>query len=171
MTQSLTSAEPLDLSRAERDIRARIGDRALDFDAMSAVSNIYRAATAVRNRIERDVLATHRLSWGGFTILFVLWIWGPQETKELAREAGVAKGTLTGMVKTLTQRGLVTRERHTGDGRRVIVRLTEDGHRTVEEVFPSFHAHEVLVTEGLTTQDQQQLAAYLRSIAGTARRE
>ena len=30
---------------AERDIRSRLGDRALDFEAMLAVSNIYRAPT------------------------------------------------------------------------------------------------------------------------------
>ena len=41
---------------AERDIRTKLGDRALDFDAMLAVSNIYRAATAVRNRMEKEVL-------------------------------------------------------------------------------------------------------------------
>ena len=40
---------------AERDIRTKLGDRALDFDAMLAVSNIYRAATAVRNRMEKEV--------------------------------------------------------------------------------------------------------------------
>ncbi|MGH8947224.1 MAG: hypothetical protein ACRDXF_00075, partial [Acidimicrobiia bacterium] len=64
---------------AERDIRSTLGDRALDFEAMLAVSNIYRAANAVRNRMEREVLGPAGLSWGGFTILFVLWVWGERE--------------------------------------------------------------------------------------------
>ena len=83
---------------AERDIRSRLGDRALDFEAMLAVSNIYRAANAVRNRMEREVLGPAGLSWGGFTILFVLWVWGDRETGELAEDCGLAKGTLSGML-------------------------------------------------------------------------
>ena len=51
-----------DLIQAEEDIRSRIGDHALDFAAMAAVSNIYRAANAIRNHMERDVLAEEDLS-------------------------------------------------------------------------------------------------------------
>ena len=45
---------------AERLIQERLGDRPLDFDSLLAVSNIYRAATAVRRRAER-VLEEGRL--------------------------------------------------------------------------------------------------------------
>ena len=43
--------------QAERDIRARVGGEALDFAATAAVSNIYRAANVIRNRLERQILA------------------------------------------------------------------------------------------------------------------
>src|SRR5919201_530544 len=59
-----------DLVQAERDIRARIGDSELDFAAMAAVSNIYRAANAIRNHMEQKVLAGEDLSWAAFTVLF-----------------------------------------------------------------------------------------------------
>jgi hypothetical protein len=52
-----------DLVQAERDIRARVGDSELDFAAMAAVSNIYRAANAIRNHMEQQVLAEEDLSW------------------------------------------------------------------------------------------------------------
>ena len=90
-----------DLVQAERDIRARIGEQELDFAAMAAVSNIYRAANAIRHHMEQKVLADEDLSWAAFTVLFVLWIWGDQQTRHLADEAGVTKGTLTGVLKTL----------------------------------------------------------------------
>jgi hypothetical protein len=48
-------------------------------------------ANAIRYRLERDVLAAENLSWGAFTVLFVLWIWGGQQTRHLAAEAGVSK--------------------------------------------------------------------------------
>ena len=63
-----------DLVQAERDIRARIGDSELDFAAMAAVSNIYRAANAIRHHMEQQVLADEDLSWAAFTVLFVLWV-------------------------------------------------------------------------------------------------
>ena len=68
---------------------------------MSAVSNVYRAGTAVRNHMERTVLAEYDLSWVAFTVLWILWIWDTQETGHVAEEAGVTKGTLTGVIKTL----------------------------------------------------------------------
>ena len=68
-----------DLVQAERDIRARAGDSELDFAAMAAISNIYRAANAIRNHMEQKVLAEDDLSWAAFTVLFVLWIWGDQQ--------------------------------------------------------------------------------------------
>ena len=45
-------------------------------------------------------------------MLFVLWIWGDQQTRHLAEEAGVTKGTLTGVLKTLEKRGLARRRAH-----------------------------------------------------------
>src|SRR5487761_678983 len=117
-----------DLIQAEQDIRKRVASvgtasQELDFTAMAAVSNIYRAANAIRHSLERDVLAEAGLSWAAFTVLFVLWIWGDQQTRHLAAEAGVTKGTLTGVLKTLEKRGLTRRRAHDADGRLVLVSL------------------------------------------------
>jgi DNA-binding MarR family transcriptional regulator len=153
---------------AERDIRSRLGDRPLDFDAMLAVSNIYRAATAVRNRMEREVLTPAGLTWGGFTILFVLWVWGDRETGDLAGDCGVAKGTLSGMVSTLEKLGLVRRWRHPDDGRKVVVGLEAAGLEKIEVLFPAFNAHEALFTERLDTGERRELARLLRLVTATA---
>ncbi len=137
MPRPLHDHDPEVVLEAERDIRARLGDRPLDFDALLAVSNIYRAATAVRRRMEREVLDPAGLSWGGFTILFVLWVWGPRETGELAEDCGVAKGTLTGLVGTLEKDALVSRTRHPEDGRKVVVHLQRRGRRPSRMSSPS----------------------------------
>jgi len=121
MSRRLAADSPTDLVQAERDIRTRIGGQPLDFAAMAAVSNIYRAANVIRNRLERQILAGEDLSWAAFTVLFVLWIRGDQQTRHLADEAGVTKGTLTGVLKTLEKRGLTRRCSHEADGRLVLV--------------------------------------------------
>src|SRR5580692_9854544 len=135
MARRLTIGYDRDHVQAEQDIRSRFGQGgALDFTAMAAVSNIYRAANAIRNQMERDVLAEADLSWAAFTVLFVLWIWGDQQTRHLAAEAGVTKGTLTGVLKTLEKRGLVQRAAHDEDGRLVVVSLVPDGLTMIERL-------------------------------------
>jgi DNA-binding MarR family transcriptional regulator len=153
-----------DLVQAEEDIRKRIGDYPLDFAAMAAVSNIYRAANAIRNHMERDVLAEEDLSWAAFTVLFVLWIWGDQQTRHLAAEAGVTKGTLTGVLKTLEKRDFAQRRGHDEDGRLVIVTLRPRGRAVIEHLFPAFNAGEALVSSSLTPEEKEQLAFLLRKI-------
>jgi MarR family transcriptional regulator, organic hydroperoxide resistance regulator len=153
-----------DLVQAERDIRKRIGDAELDFAAMAAVSNIYRAANAIRHKMERDVLAAENLSWGAFTVLFVLWIWGDQQTRQLAAEAGVTKGTVTGLLKTLEKRGLVRRRAHGEDGRLVLVSLEPRGLDVIEKLFPAFNRGETAVSSSLTGEERDQLAFLLRKI-------
>ncbi len=168
MPSPLHDHDPEVVLEAERDIRFRLGDRSLDFDALLAVSNIYRAANAVRNRMEREVLTPAGLTWGGFTILFVLWVWGDRETGELAGECGVAKGTLSGMVRTLERLGLVERERHPEDGRKVVVSLTDDGVGKIESVFPLFNTYEARFTERLGVEERHELARLLRLVTATA---
>ncbi len=168
MPSPLNEQDPAGLSNAERDIRAALGDRPLDFAALMAVSNIYRAANAVRNRMERDVLGPAGLSWGGFTILFVLWVWGDQEAGQLAGEAGLAPGTLTGMLGTLETSDLVSRGRHPADGRKVLVSLTDRGRSKIEQVFPEFNRHESAFTANLTDRQRDDMARFLRVVADTA---
>ena len=131
---------------------------------MAAVSNIYRAANAIRNQMERDVLAEADLSWAAFTVLFVLWIWGDQQTRHLAAEAGVTKGTLTGVLKTLEKRGLARRYGHEEDGRLVVVSLQPPGRDLIEQLFPAFNAGEARVSASLTEDEKEQLAYLLRKI-------
>jgi DNA-binding MarR family transcriptional regulator len=168
MSRRLAAGSASDLVQAERDIRARIGEQPLDFAAMAAVSNIYRAANAVRNHLERKVLADEDLSWAAFTVMFVLWIWGDAQTRHLAADAGVTKGTLTGVLKTLEGRGLVRRRAHEHDRRLVLVSLEPKGVAVIERLFPAFNIGETHVSSALTEAEKEQLASLLRKIIRSA---
>jgi DNA-binding MarR family transcriptional regulator len=164
VSRRIASSSSSVVSGAERDIRARLEGQSLDFTAMSAVANIYRAGAAVRNHMEREVLSDYDLSWVAFTVLWVLWIWGEQETGKVASEAGVTKGTLTGVIKTLVARRLVRRIPHRDDRRRVSVDLTRAGRALIEEIFPIFNGHETLAVGSLSTPEQRVLARLLRLV-------
>jgi DNA-binding MarR family transcriptional regulator len=59
---------------------------------------------------------------------------GPERITTLAAREGLAQPTMTLMVKRIEERGWVTRERDPHDGRVVLVSLTDDGRRALEEV-------------------------------------
>lgn len=159
------------LLAAERDVQARLGDQPLDFDANRAISNIYRAAAGVRRRAEQNLLADSGLSWGGFTILWVLWVWGEMSTAALATECDLAKGTLTGMLTTLEKRDLVERTKSEVDGRLVIVSPTPAGTALIDAVFPPFNAFEVDMVAGLSDAETRELSRLLRIVITNATTE
>jgi MarR family transcriptional regulator, organic hydroperoxide resistance regulator len=153
-----------DLIEAERDILEQLGDLPVDFDALALVSNLYRAAAAIRREMEQTVLAEAKLSWTAFVTLWVLWIWGEMETRHLAAEANVTKGTLTGVVDTLERRGLVERERGQDDRRLVTVRLTGEGRALITDLFPRFNDQERRVARMVPNRQRKAMTSGLRHI-------
>lgn len=152
------------LAETERAVAERLGDIPLHWEQMRAAANLHRAAAAVRLHFENSVLRGPDLTWTAFVVLWVVWIWDEQETRHVAAEAGITKGTLTGVVKTLEARGLVTRTRHATDGRLVLLSITAEGAALMKEIFPAFNAEEVFVTQPLAPTDCATLADLLRAI-------
>jgi DNA-binding MarR family transcriptional regulator len=149
---------------AERRVQETLGHLTLDFRAMGAISNLFRASTAIRRHMEAKVLAPYRLSWTSFVALWVLWVWGAMEARELAAAVGISRPTASGVMSTLQGRGLVVRRRDPSDGRLIIVKLTTKGRRTIEAVFPRFNAEETALARHLPPERQEELAATLRSL-------
>lgn len=152
--------------QAERDIIARLEnqDVDLDYDALSIVSNIYRAASAIRRHMEQEVLAPEKLSWTAFVTLWVLWIWGEMEARHLAGEANVTKGTLTGVLDTLERRGLVQRRRHQEDRRLVSVAITLAGEELIARIYPAFNAQESEIAALMTGRQRRSATEGLRRV-------
>ena len=156
------------LEATEQAVAERLKGLEVDMAAMAAVSNIYRAANAVRNHLERTVLAPHELTWTGWVVLWVVWIWGDIESRHVAAEAGISKGTLTGVQNTLIARGLVKRRVHPDDARRVLLSLTPKGQRLMAEVFPKFNAEEAFVASQLDDAAKLAMARSLRTVVKQA---
>ncbi len=152
------------LTETERQVSERLSHMTLDFQSMAVTSNLFRAATAVRNHLERTVLAQHDLSWTAFVVLWVSWIWEPIETRQIADEGGFSKATLTGVLTTLEGRGLVTRAKSETDGRLVLVTLTSKGRKMMDTLFPEFNANEKEVAGVVSAAKQKDLADLLRAI-------
>ncbi len=131
---------------------------------MAVVSNLFRASAAIRRHMENRVLAADKLSWTSFVVLWVLWVWGEMESRDLAAAVGISRPTSTGVVTTLERRGLVLRGRNAEDGRMVRVSLTDRGREKIETLFPRFNSEEAAVTSHLSPEEQDALAGMLRSM-------
>ncbi|MBB4920934.1 MarR family winged helix-turn-helix transcriptional regulator [Streptosporangium saharense] len=152
------------LTETEEAVGRRLGSIPIRREALAAVSNLHRAATAVRQHLENSALRVADLTWSAFVVLWVVWIWEEIETRHVAAEAGISKGTLTGIIKTLESRGLAIRSQHPDDGRLALLRLTPEGVALMEKLFPAFNDEEAFVVADLDAEEALTLAESLRRI-------
>jgi DNA-binding MarR family transcriptional regulator len=152
------------IDESERALNASLGGLGLDFEAMRAISNIYLAANAVRNRVESAILKDVDLTWTAFVVLWVTWIWEEMEASALAAEVRLSKGTLSGVLTTLDARGLIVRSTRPEDKRKVVVSLSPAGKRMMKRIFPKFNSEETLMLGALTSKEVTGLASSLHNV-------
>ena len=152
------------LAETERAMSLHLQSLPLNFEASAAVSSLYRAANAVRVHLTNTVLRQHGLTWTGFVVLWVVWIWDGMETRRAAESAAISKATLTGVVKTLEARGLLTRRVSGTDRRLVILELSDAGTELMTTLYPVFNAAEAEVVASLSDQNLTVLTDSLRQI-------
>jgi len=158
------------LTETERATRERVQHLPLDFSASHALLSLYRAANAVRGRLTNSALRHHDLTWTGFLVLWVLWIWDAMETREVAESVGISKGTLTGVSKTLISRGLIERIPSTVDRRLVSLRLSSSGIALMEDIYPEFNQTESYVVSALGKEQLETMTDALRILVETSER-
>ena len=152
------------LAETERAMSLHLQSLPLNFEASAAVSSLYRAANAVRVHLTNTVLRQHGLTWTGFVVLWVVWIWDGMETRRAAESAAISKATLTGVVKTLEARGLLTRRVSGTDRRLVILELSDAGTDLMTTLYPVFNAAEAEVVASLSDRNLTVLTDSLRQI-------
>jgi DNA-binding MarR family transcriptional regulator len=159
--------DPRTLAETESAMNRHIEGLKIDFAAAHTVSSLYRAANAVRAHITNAVLREYDLTWSGFVVMWVVWIWDGMETRHVAESAAISKATLTGVMKTLENRGWLIRESSVADRRLVHLRLTQSGADLMTELYPKFNAAESDVVRQLSARSKASLARDLRSIVRT----
>ena len=83
--------------------------------------------------------------------------------KELGDKTLITKGTPTGVIERLEQKGLVERERSTDDKRSWFIRLTPQGDRVFRDVFPKVVSQGGAVFAHFTDDD---FAALEKTLSG-----
>jgi DNA-binding MarR family transcriptional regulator len=156
------------LEETERATQERVGKLAVDFPAAHAISSLYRAANAARSHLTNTVLRPHDLTWTGFLVMWLLWLWESMETRHVAESVGISKATLTGVTKTLMSRGLIDRVPSAVDRRLVSLKLSDKGEQLMAELYPEFNRAEAELVDGIPAADITVLTEALRRIVTVA---
>jgi DNA-binding MarR family transcriptional regulator len=143
--------------------RDRIGD--LDETAASLGILLTRSALAHVQESEARVHRAAGWSWAGFRIMYIIWILGEVEARDLARISGVSRQSTSTVLATLESAGLVDRERaSTGDKRLVAVRLTSEGNAAFESAFVEQNALDAQMFGVLSDDEKKTLQSLLQRV-------
>ncbi|NKB61586.1 MAG: MarR family transcriptional regulator [Gammaproteobacteria bacterium] len=151
----------------ERIATTHVNELGVDLDAMAVISNIFRVSVLFHNLAEKRFLVKHKLTFSGFTVLWVLWVFGRMESYQLAEECGISKGTLTGIVNTLEKYEFAERKLHSTDGRRRFVQLTSKGKNLMKKLFPAINSLEQEFVSELNQDEIREASRILRIILHT----
>ncbi len=141
-----------------------------DFDplALALSLTLYRTMTTFE-RAHAEELAPVGLSMSQFNVLTVLHrAHEPLTMGELGQAVSVRSANLTGVVDSLTARGLVERDLNPHDRRSFLARITQTGEDFLAEFLP--HHWRVLkgLMSGLDHSDRTQLLRLLEKLLGPA---
>jgi len=115
-------------------------------------------------RVSGNAVRNHGLTHAQFDIIATLGNTTGMSYKELGERTLITKGTLTGVIERLEQKGLVLRERSLDDKRSFFVRLTPAGEQTFGDVFPKVIEHGKAMFSAYSDADFDALESALRML-------
>ena len=139
----------------------------LDFSPLQVLSRVGRLARHL-DRARRTAFGASDLESWEFDVLSALRRAGAPyqlSPKALLQQTLVSSGTMTNRIDRLLERGLVQRRTDPNDGRGILVVMTDAGRERVDRAISTLLASESDLLEGLSTADQERLAALLRKLS------
>ncbi|SHF63108.1 MarR family winged helix-turn-helix transcriptional regulator [Streptoalloteichus hindustanus] len=138
----------------------------LDTTPVGVVLRIFRAARLLEQGL-KGYFDEHGLETWEYDVLSTLLRAegeGPLRMGDLAGAAMVSPGALTNRIDRLVAKGLVTRATDPASRRTVRTALTEEGRQLADGLIEGHIANERDLIDGLTPDEQRQLAALLRKL-------
>jgi len=138
---------------------------AVDPVAMRLGLTLHRLTSTLVYDWESTVHRPHGWSWGGFRVLFALWLAGPLEAKRVAQLSGMSRAAVSALVNTLERDSLVSRRQAQHDRRAVLLSLTGAGHQAITTAFLEHNEREQAWANALTRDERVQLISLLEKLA------
>lgn len=135
-----------------------------DYQLEDQIGYLLRRAHQRATAIFVERMAAAELTPTQWAVLFKLGEVGEISQNSLGRLVAMDFATLQGVVKRLTQRKLIVRTRDPHDGRRLVLRLTEDGEAIVAESIGIGHGISRETLGPLSPHERETLIKLLRRI-------
>lgn len=124
---------------------------------------LMRAAGSLTDRVHAPLRA-HKLTTGQFGVLEALYFAGSMRANELSGKVLLSSANVTLILDNLEKRGLVRRERESGDRRCITIHLTDSGAALIGEIFPE-HAERISKAfAALSASERERLAGLLKKL-------
>jgi DNA-binding MarR family transcriptional regulator len=139
----------------------------LDFSPMEVLSRVDRLSRHL-DRARRDAFRRTDIEPWEWDVLSALRRAGDPyqlSPKQLLQQTLVSSGTMTNRIDRLVGRRFVRREADPGDGRSVLVTLTEDGRVRVDAAITRLMDAEAELLGRLSTTERDRLATLLRRLS------
>jgi DNA-binding MarR family transcriptional regulator len=126
-------------------------------------SRVRAASKAIRRELAFQ-LSRHGIAEAHYSYLRALLDRDGMTITEISERLGIEPATVTGMVDRFTFLGLVKRERHPSDRRKIQVFLTPKGAQLREPLIEAIRATHAVIMTGLSEQDREGLMRMLDAI-------
>lgn len=139
----------------------------LDFSPLEVLSRMDRLSKHL-DRARRDVFRRTDLEHWEWDVLSALRRSGAPfqlSPKQLLQQTLVSSGTMTNRIDRLVDRRFVRREADPGDGRSVLVTLTDDGRIRVDAAITRLVDMEANLLQALSRTDRDRLSGLLRKLS------
>lgn len=139
----------------------------LDFSPLEVLSRMDRLSKHL-DRARRDVFRRSDIEPWEWDVLSALRRAGAPfqlSPKQLLQQTLVSSGTMTNRIDRLVGRRFVRREADPGDGRSVLVTLTDDGRVRVDAAITRLVDIEAELLKVLSRADRDRMAALLRKLS------
>ena len=139
----------------------------LDFSPLEVLSRVDRLSRHL-DRARREAFRRSELEPWEWDVLSALRRAGEPfqlSPKQLLQQTLVSSGTMTNRIDRLVGRRLVRRESDPGDGRGILVTLTDEGRTRVDAAITRLVDAEAVLLESLSRADRDRLAALLRKLS------
>ncbi|WP_292832920.1 MarR family transcriptional regulator [Microbacterium sp.] len=139
----------------------------LDFAPLGVLSRVDRLSRHL-DRARREAFRRSDLEPWEWDVLSALRRAGEPfqlSPKQLLQQTLVSSGTMTNRIDRLVGRRLVHREADPGDGRSVLVTMTEDGRTRVDAAITRLVDAETELLSVLPRADRERLAGLLRKLS------
>ncbi|MDK4742166.1 homoprotocatechuate degradation operon regulator HpaR [Rhizobium sp. LEGMi198b] len=130
----------------------------------SLTIGLLRAREAVMSHF-RPILAAHDVTEQQWRVIRVLFEAGTLDASEVADKASILAPSLTRMIRSLEERGFITKHKDKADGRRVLMRITPAGRALIDAVMPESLKVYADIGERFGPQRVEQLLDMLDELA------